>query len=314
MLCPTFVYAEFTGGHMKKSGITLQALICILLGNAGQAVAFNCFFSPNEIAAGGFGGLALVLSTLIPISVGLLVIILSVPMFIWSYFVQGLEYTISALLSTVAFSAFVDLFSFLPCLTENKLLAAICGGLIYGAAAYILVRGYVAGTGTELLARLMVTKIRHISMGTMILILDGIVILLSVIVFGDLETSIYAIGSIAIASYSLDALIKGGNKAVIFQIITDGDADKLADEIMKSLDRGVTLIPAKGMYERKERDMLMVVVSPREVYAFKDIVRRLCPNAFIVMLSANEVMGEGFGGLDVTVPVKNVSEEQRKGK
>ncbi len=297
---------------MKKHSFSFVEIVCLLLGNLGQALAFDCFLAAHDIAAGGFGGLALVLSTIVPLSVGALVTIMSIPVFIWAYFLQGFRYTLSALLSTVAFSGMVDALSFLPTLTENRLLAAVFGGVLYGISTYILTRGHVAGTGTDLLARLLVTKFRHVTLGTLTLICDGVVVALSVVVFKELESGIYAIVTIAVMSYALDMAIKGRNKACIFQIVTDGDADKLAEAILREMDRGVTFLPAVGMYEKRERGMLMVAVSPREVYVFKDLIRRLCPNSFVMMIPASEVIGEGFRGLDVTVPVKKLKEKDGK--
>ena len=290
---------------MKKGKPTLKEVMCLILGNLGFAVAFNCFFTGNDIAAGGFGGLGLIISTWLPVPIGLVVMVISVPVFIWAYFVQGLRYTLSALASTAAFSILLEALSFLPNLTDNRLLAAVCGGGIYGFSASILVRGYVSGSGTDLLARLLVTKFRHISLGTMQLICDGVVVALSVIAFGDLESGIYAAGALMITSYVMDTAIRGLNRAVLFQIIPEGSAEELADAILR-MDRGVTMVPVVGMYKRREKNMLLVVVRPREIYAFKDLIRTMSPGAFVVMVSANEVMGEGFVGIDVTVPVKNV--------
>ena len=94
---------------MKKIGVTWQSLLYILVGNLGLALAMDCFFTPNEIAAGGFGGVGIIVNSLLPqISVGTVIFVISVPVFIWSFFVQGLSYTLSALLSTAAFSALVS--------------------------------------------------------------------------------------------------------------------------------------------------------------------------------------------------------------
>ncbi len=286
-------------------------LVCLVLGNLGQALAFDCFLRGHEIAAGGFGGLALVLSTAIPLNVGTIVTLISIPVFVWSYFVQGFRYTLSALLSTVAFSALVDGLAFLPTLTDSRLLAGLCGGVLYGVSAYILTRGNVAGNGTDLLARLLVTRFRSLTLGTVTMVCDGLVVLLSMFVFHELETGIYAVVTIFATSYTLDTAIKGCNKACLFQIITDQDPEELSSAIMERIDRGMTLVPARGMYEGREKNMLLVVVSPREVYAFKDLMRQICPNAFIIMSSVSEVMGEGFHGLDVTVPVKDVERREK---
>ncbi len=298
---------------MSAYKVSLKSLLYIIVGNLGLAAALDCFFAPNEIAAGGFGGVGVIVNSLLPISVGAVVFLISVPVFIWSWFVQGPAYTISALLSTAAFSVFADLLSFLPCLTENRLLAAVCGGALYGVSGAVLVRGYVAGSGTDLLARLIVTRIRHISLGSCVFICDAAVVLASVFAFGDIESGIYAGAAIAVCSFTMDKMIHGFNKAVVFEVITPDSetCEKLSQAVMDKLNRGVTLIPAVGMYRHSDRNMLMVAVSPKQIYEVKDLIRSLAPGSFAVMIDANEVIGEGFKGLDVTVPLKNLSEADK---
>lgn len=298
---------------MSAYKVSLKSLLYLIAGNLGLAVALDCFFTPNEIAAGGFGGIGIIVSSLLPVSVGTVVFAISVPVFIWSWFSQGPAYTISALLSTAAFSVFADLLSFLPCLTENRLLAAVCGGALYGVSGAVLVRGYVAGSGTDLLARLLVTKIRHISLGSFVFICDAAVVLASVFAFGDIESGIYAGFAIAVCSFTMDKMIHGFNKAVVFEVITPDteSCERLSQAVMEKLDRGVTLIPARGMYKRSERNLLMIAVAPKQIYEVKDMIQALAPGSFAVMLHANEVIGEGFKGLDVTVPLKDLSDDQK---
>lgn len=298
---------------MKTRAVTLKQLLYLLVGNLGTALALDCFFTDNNIAAGGFGGVGVIVNSLLPVSVGTVVFVISVPVFIWSWFTEGAAYTVSALLSTLAFSVFTDLLDFLPCLTENRLLAAICGGALYGVSGAVLVRGYVAGSGTDLLARLLVTKFRHISLGTMVLICDTVVVTASVFAFGDIESGIYAAGAIVVCSYTMDQAIRGFNTAVVFQVITPDEeaGERLAETVMRRLDRGVTLIPAVGMYKHSDRSLLMIAVRPRQIYEVKDIIHEIAPGSFVVMLHANEVMGEGFKGLDVTVPVKNIGHDEK---
>ncbi len=298
---------------MSVYKVSLKSLLYIVAGNLGLAVALDCFFTPNEIAAGGFGGIGVIVNSLLPVSVGTVVFAISVPVFIWSWFSQGSAYTISALLSTVAFSVFADLLAFLPSLTDNRLLAAVCGGALYGVSGAVLVRGYVAGSGTDLLARLLVTKIRHLSLGAFVFICDAAVVVASVFAFGDIESGIYAGAAIAVCSFTMDKMIHGFNKAVVFEVITPDEeaCERLSEAVMRKLDRGVTLIPAVGMYKRSDRSMLMIAVSPKQIYEVKDMIRTLAPGSFAVMLHANEVIGEGFKGLDVTVPFKDLSDEDK---
>ena len=278
----------------------------LLVGNLLVAIGFDLFFAGNDIAAGGFGGLGLVVSHYLHVSDGTVVFVVSVPVLVWSFFVQGWRYTVSALASTAAFSLFTDLLAPLPTLTHNMILASLCGGGLYGLGAAVLVRGRVSGSGTDLLGRLLITKFRVLTLGTFVMLIDAAVILLSVFTFGDLETGIYAALSIAVCSWVTDACINGFNKAYMFQIITDVDAGTLADAICERLDRGVTLVPARGMYRREERNLLLAVVSPGQVYEMKDLLRELAPDAFVVLTPASEILGEGFHGVDVTVPVKNL--------
>ncbi len=298
---------------MKIGKVSLKSLLYIIAGNLGLAVALDCFLSDNEIAAGGFGGIGVIVSSLLPVSVGTVVFLISVPLFVWSYFVQGWAYTLSALIGTVAFSLFTDLLAFLPCLTENRLLAAICGGALNGVAGAVLARGYVAGSGTDLLARLLVTKFRNVSLGTLVFICDAVVVVASVFAFGDIESGIYAGFAIAVCSFTVDTFIHGFNKAVVFEVITPDEeaTERLSEAIMERLDRGVTLIPAVGMYKRSDRSVLMVAVSPKQIYEVKDLIHEMAPGSFAVMLHANGVIGEGFKGLDVTVPVKDIGEDEK---
>ena len=288
---------------------TCREMAYLIAGNLGYGIAYDCFFTPNGIAAGGFGGLGLVINQLIPVSIGVIVFVMSVPIFLWSFKVQGIRYTLSALISTAAFSICVDLLDFLPAVTSDGLLAAISGGVIYGISSSLHIMGGVSGSGTDLLARLMVTKFRSISLGTMLMVCDGVVVVLSAIVFGNLEAAVLATVSLFVLSAVTDAAIRGVNRANLFVIIAEENAERLAEEII-ALGRGVTMVKATGMYAKRGKNMVLAVVRPRQVYPVKDIIKNTCPEAFVMLLPANEILGEGFRGLDVTVPIKENSENE----
>jgi uncharacterized membrane-anchored protein YitT (DUF2179 family) len=297
---------------MKKIFGTPKEYLCLILGNLGYAIAFDIFFAGNNIASGGFSGLGLVINHFLPIiSVGTVVLVLSVPMFIWSYFVQGAKYTLSALISTVVLSFLIDRLAFLPSVTDNRFLSAICGGAMFGFSATILIRGRVSGSGTDLLARLLVTKFRSMSLGTFLMVCDAFVVALSVLAFGDIESGIYSAISIIVSSSVMDYVVKGVNKATMFLVITDTPAKVLSEKIYERLQRGVTLIPAKGMYSGKERNMLLVVVGRRQIYDMKDVIKEAAPDSFVMMLSVSEILGEGFRGIDVTVPIKELDNKDK---
>ena len=299
-------------GAIKKYIGTPKEMLHILLGNLGYALAMDLFLFGNNIAAGGFGGLGLIVSHLLPVSVGTVIFAVSIPVFIWSFRVQGVKYTLSALISTAALSIFTDALAFLPTITDNKLLAALCGGALYGCSAMILIRGRVSGSGTDLLARLLVTKFRSLSLGAFTFICDVAVISLSVAVFGDIETAIYAAVTIFVMSFVTDKAVSGLNRACMFEIITSADPKALSQKIYERLDRGVTLLNATGMYRGEGKNMLIVVVGRRQIYEMKDIIKEYAPDAFVMLSNVTEIMGEGFHRVDVAVPIKALDEEQHK--
>jgi uncharacterized membrane-anchored protein YitT (DUF2179 family) len=164
-----------------------------------------------------------------------------------------------------------------------------------------------------LLVKLLVTKLKSVTLGTAYLIVDGLIVVTSMVVFKSFELGMYAAIVIALYSYVSDLIIRGFNRASIFYIITDRP-EPVAEAIMGEMDRGVTKLSGMGMYEKTERAVLMTVVRPREVYKIKDIVKRCDPRAFAVLSSANEVMGEGFSGIDYTKNKKDVALEKQNGR
>ncbi len=113
-------------------------------------------------------------------------------------------------------------------------------------------------------------------------------------VYGRIENGVYAALCLAVSSWVMDSLISGFNKAVVFHIILDADPEPLAQAVMRELDRGVTLQKGTGMYGHGEKNVLVVVVKPREVYRVKDLIKKHAPSAFAYLNPASEVVGEGF--------------------
>ena len=279
---------------LAKYGISWSKSGMLILANLGYALGINLFLEDNQIAAGGFSGLGIVLNHFFYVPIGAFVFALSVPLFLWAWKVKGKYFTISTLISSVLYSVFIDAFSFLPCLTDNKLVAAISAGILYGISAVLFLKANGSSSGTDLLTRLLLTKRRHLTLGIMYLFTDGTIVLLSVLVYGNIENGIYAAVTLAVSSWVMDNVINGLNKASVIHIILDTDPEPLAKAIMKELDRGVTLQKGTGMYAYKDKSILVVVVKPREVYKVKDLVKRLAPTAFAYLNPASEVVGEGF--------------------
>ena len=277
----------------------LGSLPDLLGGNLALVFGLNLFLEDNGIAAGGFSGIGIIVNYVVPVPIGLFVFLLTLPFLLWSYFVRGLLFTALTAVSTLFFSILADALDFLPTLTEDLMLASVCGGLFYGLAAFLFLRGNSSSGGTDLVARLLLHRWRSLSLGSAIILTDGLVVLASVLVSGSVELGIYAVVSLSVCSITTDMLIRTANKANLFLIVTARDPGPIAETILFALGRGATCLNAVGMYSRHlghedRRHVLMVVVKPREVWRMEALVRKADPAAFTVHCPANSISGKGF--------------------
>ena len=287
----------------------IRSLLCMLGGNLALVFGLELFLGDNGIAAGGFSGIAIIVNYVVPVPIGLFVFLLTLPFLIWSYFTRGWMFTVLTLVSTLFFSVLADTLDFLPTLTGDLLLASICGGLLYGLAAFLFLRGNSSSGGTDLAARLILHYWRSMSLGAAIIFTDGLVVLASVLVSGSVELGIYAVISLSVCSITTDMLVRTANKANLFFIITASDPSPIVKAILFELGRGATCLDAAGMYSRHlgrsdHRHVLMVVVKPREAWRIEALVRKADPSAFTVHCPADSITGEGFSFLspDGSIP------------
>ncbi|MGN0735679.1 MAG: YitT family protein [Anaerovoracaceae bacterium] len=293
-----------------KIGIQPKQILYLLAANLFYALALDLFYVHNGIAAGGLAGIGTVLNSLFDLPVGAVVFILNIPICIWGWKIKGKRYIITSLIAVALYSFIVDVLSFLPSVTDDKLVAVICGGLLYGVAASFSVKAQISAGGTDLLAKLVITKLKSFSLGTLLMMIDGSIVVLAMLAYGDIGAGIYALLAIAVASIVTDKINSGFNRADIFYIFANRNLDEIADAILYDMGRGATCLEAKGMFEKSERKILMVVVKPNEMPKLKSIVKKYDPTAFIILTSAFEIIGGGFDNLDLTATVQDVAEKE----
>lgn len=285
---------------LNKIGVTPKQIGYLMAANLCYALALDLFYVHNDIAAGGLAGIGTVLNSLFDLPIGVVVFILNIPICLWGLTVKGKKYILTSLVAVVIYSTIVDMLAFLPSVTDDKLVAVICGGILYGVAASFSVKAQISAGGTDLLAKLIITKLRHVSLGTLLMCIDGSIVVLAMIVYGEIEAGIYAILAIAITSVVTDKINSGFNKADMFYIFANKNLDKISHAILYDMGRGATCLTGTGMYAGVERKILMVVVKPNEMPRLKAIVHKYDPSAFIILTSAFEIIGEGFEDLNLT--------------
>ena len=268
----------------------------ITLGCAIYAVSFQWFFQPNNIAMGGFTGVGQIFNRLLPfLPVGTIVILMNVPLFILGVRRQGLKILISSLFATVVSNLMIDgldaVYTFQP--MDEPLLACVYGGVTVGAAmALMLTVGATTG-GTELAARLLKYRIRHLSIGRLCLIIDVAVVSLYSLVFRQVNTALYGIIGMYISSLAMDAVVYGSINAKMAYIISAESAE-ITRRIL-DLELGVTLLQGKGDYHGDDKQVILCAFKPSQIGTIKALVTEVDPNAFIIVCEAHEIVGEGFG-------------------
>ncbi len=265
-----------------------------VIGTFIYSVAVTVFLSANHISPGGFTGLASIVNFLTEIPTGVMLFAFNIPVLIIGYIKMGGAFILKTSLVTVILSMGLNIAErYLKPFRTDGILAALFGGIFMGLGmSLILLRGATTG-GIDIVAKIINRKYRHLSVGRIILMSDGIVIVLTAIVYKNIESALYSVVAMYAASKVIDILLYGADKGKIIYIVTSCP-DAICKGINETLRRGVTSISAVGGYTGESRKMLMTTVRNHEAAAVHDIVRSHDPRAFIVVSDAGEIVGEGF--------------------
>lgn len=256
------------------------------------ALGLNFFLTPNKIAAGGVSGLSVVVFHLSGLPVGVTMLVLNVPLFLLGARVLGASFGARSIYGFILLSVVVDATApFLAPLTFDALLASIYGGVLMGIGIGITYRLGGSTGGTAIAARL-IHHYFNIGVGRALLLADGFVILAAGIAFGP-ELALYGLLAVFITMRVIDLIEEGAPYAKAALIITE-QPDEISARIISDLERGVTALPAQGMYTKQERSLLFVTVYQDQIGRLKQLVHGVDPTAFVVISDVHEALGEGF--------------------
>lgn len=270
---------------------TIIEYLYVIAGAAIVAVGFNAFLFPNQVASGGVSGISTILHGLFGWNAGIVQYAFNIPLFIAGVLVLGKKFGVKSLVGTLALPFFVILTEDWNAWTYNPLLGAIFGGIFIGLGIGLVFKGKASTGGTDLLAQI-ITKYTGLSLGTSVLMIDGLIAISAAIVF-DIERGLYALIGLYVTTKTIDIVQLGFSQSKMVYIITNKQ-DEIRDAIYKEIDRGVTKIPGVGGYTESEKPVLMVVVYQTEFTKLKQIVQTVDPSAFVIVSDAYEVLGEGF--------------------
>lgn len=274
----------------------LLDFLFVVAGSAIYAVCVNAFTRPNQIAAGGMTGIGTMLNFLFQTPIGTVVLVLNIPIVIWGIFEIGYKMVAKTIVAIVCMSVLIDLLAlFVPEYHGDPILVAIFAGVLEGVGlSLVFLRGATTG-GTDMVARLLKHRFRHISMGKLMLAIDGVVVIVSGFVFGSIENAMYACIVIFVSTSIIDAILYGADSGTgkTYFILSPKNRE-IADRIMNELDRGVTFLESRGGYSGEQGEMILCAVRRYEVSKINEIIRMVDRDAFVIVGDAGEISGEGF--------------------
>ena len=268
-------------------------LIQTLFGTAIMAIAVDLFLLPNQLSVGGFSGIGTIGYFLFGLPVGTTVFVLNIPLFLMALIKNGRRFFLDSLIGTISLSVFLNLFENINIVTHSGFLACIYGGVLSGIGNSIVLNANASTGGSDLFAQIVKSYKPDIKTGGVIIVIDAIVVIVSTIVFGEIEIGLYSAIAIYIMGKVLDLFFEGIDFAKMMIIISP-NYQEISDEINKKIKRGTTAIYGRGMYRAEEKELLLCVASRREVREIRKIVKEIDKNAFLIITNAREVYGEGF--------------------
>ena len=270
----------------------------IFMGTGIMALAIQCIFEPIGLVTGGFSGIAIIIRKMtagiveVGVPLWLTNLALNVPVFIAALIIKGRKFLGRTVIGTVLLSFWLYVIPQVDLTQGDYMLSAVFGGVITGIGIGFVLLAKATTGGTDMVSALIQKYVRHYSVVQILQVIDGMVVLAGLYVFG-LKPALYAIVAIFITSKVSDALMEGMKYSKAAFIITDYYKE-IADAIMTQLDRGLTGLDATGMYSGDKKTVLYCVVSKKEIVELKDIVAKIDPKAFVIVTDAREVFGEGF--------------------
>ena len=281
---------------MKRESIKEFALITI--GIFLVAISVVYFFEPNNIAAGGITGLAIVINHYIPfISIGPLVLMMDAILFIVALIVLGAKFGAKTIYSSFLLSTSMWIMqTFIPInITNDLILATIFGTLISAVGMAIVFNANASTGGTDIIAKIL-NKFFHIEIVKSLLIVDFLVTLLGAVTFG-INIGLYGLLAVIINGVVIDNIIAGFKTKSEITIISEKNKE-ISKFILDDLERGCTFIKGIGGFTGKDTSILYTVLDRNEFIKLKNKIKEIDKNAFITVGEVHEVMGEGFIGID----------------
>lgn len=271
----------------------IKKYITILIGTIITAFAISCFYTPNKVVNGGVSGISTILYHTLNIPTGVSFAVINIILLAISLKALGKHFVLTTVAGSLVLSLFIELFSWLPPVTTDIMLASIFGSVLYGIGIGLTLIAGASTGGTDIVGRLIQCLFPHVKIGSLLLFVDAIVIGASLIIFKNVELTLYGIVALFIASLSINMLISKLNISKLAFVVTD-NGEKISKTLVSESPRGVTLINATGAYTMENKKVLMCALKESELPQFQKRILEMDKEAFIIFSESQQIVGNGF--------------------
>ena len=287
---------EYVSGYYNRNRPLIKQvflnLFLIGLGSIICALTVNGILIPNRFYGAGFTGAALIVHYLIPsLPVAGLYFIFNIPIFSLGWMYVGRRFFLYSIIGAVIFTIALKWIS-IDLSIHDKILSALLAGILMGTGSGIILRSLGSAGGLDVLSVIFLKRF-SIRLGTTVLAFNVLVISCGAFLF-SLEGALYTLIYIYVNSHVMNLVVMGLSQRKVVLVISS-QWEALSREIMENIQRGVTVIDAKGAYSGQNVRMLYCVIALQELSRLKEVVRRIDPEGFVVVMDTLEVMGRRIG-------------------
>ncbi|MFZ4411553.1 MAG: YitT family protein [Bacteroidales bacterium] len=273
----------------------------ISIGSFAVALGYVFFITPYKIVPGGIYGFSIVLHYVFGLPVGLLALCFNIPLTIIGVKILGPRFGFKTVVTFILTAVFVDTLTYFfgndPLqLSHDILLSCVFGGLVIGVGVGFILKAKATSGGSDVISMIL-SKYTKLPLGQSIMIVDSTIVLSSLIAFGDWRLPLYSWITIFVISKVVDIVLQGINYDKTLFIISD-KYEEIREKILNDIHRGGTMIKGNGMYNGAEKQIIFTVVNRRELAMIEAYINQIDPDAFLTVINANEILGQGFKSLN----------------
>jgi len=272
----------------------------IIIGSFILASGFVFFITPYKIVPGGVYGISIVLHYLLGTPVGLMALCFDIPLTLIGIKILGPRFGIKTVIGFVLTAVFVDGLTYFwgenPLVEDDALLSSIFGGVLMGLGLGLIFKAKATSGGSDIVA-MIISKYTKLPLGQLMIAVDSVVVIFGLIAFQDWKIPLYSLLVIFITGKVIDVVLQGISYDKTLFIVSE-KPQELRDKIINDLNRGGTFIQGKGMYNGNERTIIYTVVNRRELAILQEFINSIDPKAFMTVINANEIIGNGFKSLN----------------